>query len=272
MDGVRYVAFVLGLAIVFALRSIPQIVSWFKNLFGKKTDAPPAETITIRGGALTLSPVKPDRAKAEWLRRRRSTTGTSVIIVEPYDHAEVKEDAADGSPDEILSQAAEIDVTKFFADRHQNFEEDEDEDMGEDWAIAHQEPDPTKLKRAKNPFKEFAGATFEKQTYLAEIPCSAPWQVLAHFPFGGWNDVPYDHELTAVFKDWFERFGAVPALISSDVIEFWVENPIEDPAVAAKLAMEMYILCPDSVDQGTDTTEALANCLLGAKVWSFWWD
>ena len=39
--------------------------------------------------------------------------------------------------------------------------------------------------------------------------------------------------------------------------------------VAAKLAMEMFILCPDAVDQGTETVEALANCILGAKVWPF---
>ncbi|MBS1700477.1 MAG: DUF4253 domain-containing protein [Armatimonadetes bacterium] len=52
---------------------------------------------------------------------------------------------------------------------------------------------------------------------------------------------------------------AVPALISNDVIEFWVDRPIEDPAVAAKLAMEMFWLCPDGVDQGTESVEELAK-------------
>jgi putative SOS response-associated peptidase YedK len=36
----------------------------------------------------------------------------------------------------------------------------------------------------------------------------------------------------------------------------WLDKPIEDPAVAAKLAMEMFILCPDAVDQSTETVGA----------------
>jgi Domain of unknown function (DUF4253) len=36
--------------------------------------------------------------------------------------------------------------------------------------------------------------------------------------------------------------------------------------------MEMYFLCPDAVDQGAESTEALANSILGANVWYFWWD
>ena len=260
---------------VMARLGMLQPVSWFKNLFGKKSnqDSAPPVAITIRGGALSLYPVKPERAKAEWQKRRHTAAGTTtVILVDPFDQIEIKEEAADGSPAEILAQAATIDLPRFFANRHEELGLDQDDEEDEDLALAHQEPHPTKLKRRRKPFKEFAGAVFGKTAYLAEISCNEPWQVLAHYPFGNWNDVPPDQELTAVFRDWFERFGAVPALISSDIIDFRLDKPIEDPAVAAKLAIEMYILCPDAVDQGTETTEALASSLLGANVWSFWWD
>lgn len=184
----------------------------------------------------------------------------------------MREDAEDGHPSEILSQAAEINLKEFYADRHESLGLDEDEEEDEEYAHARQEPDSTKLIKAKNPINAFTDVESGKSVYLAEIPCSEPWKVFAYYAFGGWNDVPYDHELTAVFKDWFERYGAIPAVISGDVIEFWLDRPVVDPALAAKLAMEMYILCPDAVDQGTESTEALANAILGANVWYFWWD
>ena len=195
-----------------------------------------------------------------------------VILIDPFELAEIKADAEDELPSETLTLAAKVDLPKFFAARHDDQGLDVDEEMDEEFAISHQEPDPAELTRPKKPVKDFSGPTLGKSAFLSEIPCDQPWQVFAHYPFGGWNEVPFDQELTAVFKDWFDRFGAVPALISSDVIEFWLDQPVEDPAVAAKLAMEMFILCPDVVDQGTETVTALANSILGANVWFFWWD
>lgn len=256
-------------------------MNWFKRLFGKdastsealgKPSSATSETLSIRGGILTLLPVKPEFAQTEWQKRRRTATGSTIILIDPSDHSEIKEDAEDGQPSEVLSQAVAIDLPEFFTSRLESLGIDEDDEEDEELAIAHQEPDPSNLIRAKKPLKDFCGMKYGKCAYLAEIPCPEPWQVLAYYPFGGWNDVPFDQELTAVFKDWFERFGAVPALISSDIIEFWLDQPVEDPAIAAKLAMEIFILCPDAVDQGTESVEALANSIMGANVWSFWWD
>jgi len=247
-------------------------VNWLKKLFAKEAQSAPTQTIKVRGGTISLFPTKAESAQSEWQRRRKSSTGSVVILIDPDDHSEMREDAEDGVPAEILAQAATIDLPTFFAGRREDLGLDEDEEVDEDWVNEHQEPDPAKLVRAKTPINRFAGAEQSQSAYLAEIPCQAPWQVLAHYAFGGWNDVPYDHELTAVFKSWYERFGAVPALIAGDVIELWVDRPVEDPAVAAKLAMEMYELCPDAVDQGYESTEALANAILGANVWYFWWD
>ncbi|MBS1700479.1 MAG: DUF4253 domain-containing protein [Armatimonadetes bacterium] len=252
------------------------MMKWLKGLFGKSESSPPASAppqgALARGGTLALMPVQKEQAQAEWQKRRGSARGVLVILVDPFDHIEIKEDAEGGRPAEVLAQAAEVDLAEFFAARRENLSLDEDEEADEELDAAHREPDPAKLTKATDPVRTFSGAEFGRSAFLSDIPCEAPWQVLAHYPFGGWNDTPYDHELTAVFRDWFERFGAVPALISNDVIEFWVDRPIEDPAVAAKLAMEMFWLCPDVVDQGTESVGELANALLGANVWYFWWD
>ena len=35
---------------------------------------------------------------------------------------------------------------------------------------------------------------------------------------------------------------------------------------------EQFAYCPDIVDQGAGTLEALAAVLVNASVWFFWWD
>jgi hypothetical protein len=38
------------------------------------------------------------------------------------------------------------------------------------------------------------------------------------------------------------------------------------------LAQAQYVYCPDIVDQGVESIEALAATLLGDPRWFFWWD
>lgn len=54
---------------------------------------------------------------------------------------------------------------------------------------------------------------------LAEIPVKNPWEVFAYLPFGDWNECPDTPELMSVAKYWFERYGAVPAVMTHDVLE-----------------------------------------------------
>lgn len=71
----------------------------------------------------------------------------------------------------------------------------------------------------------------------------------------------------AAAKSWYERYGAVPAMVTHDVLQFTVPKPV-DPAEAMGLAVEQYAWCPDIVDQGRQTVSALAQ----STVWFFWWD
>ncbi len=248
-------------------------MSWLKKIFGNNASTPnqPPVSIPIRGGLLPLLPINANSAFQEWQQRRKSAQGTVVILSHPFEHIEIKQEAAQEDPLEVIEASKSVDLATFFPSRREGLGLDEDEEEeDEEYTLSRQEPDPAKLTPSPNPQKTFL--SIDGGIFLADIPCQEPWQVFAYCAFGNWNDVPPDHALTAVFKSWYDRFGAVPALISSDVIEFWVEKPITDPATAAKLAMEMYILCPDIVDQGTESTEALANSILGANVWYFWWD
>ena len=106
---------------------------------------------------------------------------------------------------------------------------------------------------------------------LAEIPVEHPWEIFAWLPFGGWNECPDTPELMAAAKYWYEKYGAVPAVMTHDVLEFDLPSPVERKEAAA-LALEQYAFCPDIVDQGCETVGVLADTLSKSTKWFFWWD
>ena len=108
---------------------------------------------------------------------------------------------------------------------------------------------------------------------LAKIPVKNPWEIFAYLPFGNWNDCPDTPELMAVAKYWFEQYGAVPAAMSHDELEFLLPVPVHKEK-AMEVAAEQYGFCPDIVDQEQDdpTVGNLADVLRQSTVWYFWWD
>jgi len=114
----------------------------------------------------------------------------------------------------------------------------------------------------------------DRKTYpliLAEVPVKNPWEVFAYLPFGGWNECPDTLDLMAVAKYWFELYGAVPAVITHDVLECMVPEPVSEEQ-AKQLALEQYTFCPDIVEQGVGSVGALEKSLSVSTVWYFWWD
>lgn len=108
---------------------------------------------------------------------------------------------------------------------------------------------------------------------LAKIPVKHPWEIFAYLPFGNWNECPDTPELMAVAKYWFEQYGAVPAVLTHDVLEFDLPAAISKEC-AMEVALEQYGFCPDVVDQGPEDASvgSLADVLRQSKVWYFWWD
>lgn len=106
---------------------------------------------------------------------------------------------------------------------------------------------------------------------LAKLPITDPWEVFAFVPFGNWNDCPDTPTLMAVSKYWYEKYKAMPAFISSDVVNYYVPEPVAKEQ-AMQLATEHFSLCADIVEQGTETIGALADSLWQSTFWFFWWD
>lgn len=106
---------------------------------------------------------------------------------------------------------------------------------------------------------------------IAKIPVKNPWEIFAWVPFGGWNECPTNDEIMYIAKYWYEKYGAIPAVMTHDVLEF-AARPVKDKKAAMELALEQYVFCSDIVDQGVNTIGALADTLMKSSVWYFWWD
>ena len=111
---------------------------------------------------------------------------------------------------------------------------------------------------------------YTRPLLLAEVPVKQPWQILAWFPFGGWNACPEAEHLVSVAKHWYDSYGAIPAVIAHGIVEFVVSQPVSEEE-SLSLAEEQYAFCTDIVNQ-VGTINALADVLRKSTVWFFWWE
>lgn len=115
------------------------------------------------------------------------------------------------------------------------------------------------------------GGLTANEFLLAKIPVRNVWDVFRWLPFGGWNACPSEDELVAVARYWYERYGAVPAVVTHDGVRFCVGRPVKE-CEAMDLAAEQFAFCEDIVMQGVGNIRTLARLLTGSTVWRFWWD
>ena len=98
---------------------------------------------------------------------------------------------------------------------------------------------------------------------LVKIPTTKPYKILAYFGIGS--------EDIAIVKYWYEKYGAVPATITYDEIEFYVERPVQTFEEAKKLAIEQYAFCYGLLWECYDTLDELASAIYKNVHWYFWW-
>lgn len=111
-----------------------------------------------------------------------------------------------------------------------------------------------------------------KTAHLALVPVDHAWESIQRLGFGGFNECPRPSLLAALFREWQHRYGAVPVVITSDIIECFVARPPKTKAAASRLALEHWLTCEDLVMQGTMSVAGLARQLWRRPTWYFWWD
>ena len=153
----------------------------------------------------------------------------------------------------------------------QRKEEAEDDDMDWEEEVLGEMEGGEPNDRFANYWNDDTGMTYP--LILAKIPVKNPWEIFAYLPFGNWNECPDTPDLMAVARYWFEQYGAIPAAMSHDELEFDLPAPVSQEK-AMEVATEQYGFCPDIVDQEQDepTVGNLADVLRQSTVWYLWWD
>ena len=57
--------------------------------------------------------------------------------------------------------------------------------------------------------------------------------------------------MMASAKHWYEKYGAIPIVLSHDELEMSVPKPVPMNE-ALGLAQELYAICPDVIDQSSE--------------------
>jgi Domain of unknown function (DUF4253) len=98
---------------------------------------------------------------------------------------------------------------------------------------------------------------------------SDPYKLMEFAETNGANyDVETEHIIER-YKKWDKEFGIIPIGIGFDFCECQIININID---FKKLAEEVYEFCPDVVDQGTETVEALEEEMKSKETIYLWWD
>ena len=115
----------------------------------------------------------------------------------------------------------------------QRKEEAEDDDMDWDEEILGEMEGGYDNRRFSSYWNSDNNMTYP--LILAKIPVKNPWEIFAYLPFGGWNECPNTPELMAVAKYWFEQYGAVPAVMTHDELEFLLPVPVSEKEAVDKI-------------------------------------
>jgi len=124
--------------------------------------------------------------------------------------------------------------------------------------------------------------SYTHEIILAKLPTLNSWEAAIYIPMGGFNDCPLPEDQAAVMKYWYEKHGAIPAMVSHDTWEF-AATPIlqteeiseTDEEMLMALAIEQFAFCLDRIDQYGSENYVLGNLASSLAVstkWFFWWD
>jgi Domain of unknown function (DUF4253) len=204
-------------------------------------------------------------AKLEELR----TKGVAVILGEKNrfesncaeDHAEYTDWFGNATTDDLIASAKGINLLKWF-------------EPGIRASAAYCSPELDWWPENPEPINSLSSFSTERdcQVALTLLPAAESWMAPCYLRTGGYNDHPEPDVHAALFRLWHEKYGATVACIADSMIEFTVTKPPTTKHESMVLAKQHFAYCPDRVDQGTGSVEALAARLLNASVWFFWWD
>lgn len=111
------------------------------------------------------------------------------------------------------------------------------------------------------------------------VAARRPADVLATVGWTCFDDPAYEDgirnavRIGAILRSWENRFGArLLAIGPSAEIRLLVQRPPRTLEVAEKIAAEHSAFCDECAGRGLRTVREIAPALVGAPIWTFWWD
>jgi hypothetical protein len=77
--------------------------------------------------------------------------------------------------------------------------------------------------------------------------------------------------LTAVLRSWEDRYGARLIDVGHERLKLLVDRPPRTLEAAQRIAAEQVVLADECIDAAGDVP-GIADCLVNAPIWTFWWD
>lgn len=208
--------------------------------------------------------------KAVYEKRTEEGIYPAIVSLDEYAVEWLEEVAGqEYDREEIIAGCGE-NGREILKERLEEYTEDFEE---KDWEEFIGEETGGEVLHSFSAYCSFDDGMLEADTLLLELPVKNPWEIVGYLPMGGWNECPAPEEMIAVCKYWYEKYKAVPAVFTHDVMEFYAPAGLNDMD-SMEAAKEHYAFCPDRIDQGTLTYKVseLAAGLEESDVWYFWWD
>jgi hypothetical protein len=155
--------------------------------------------------------------------------------------------------------------------------------------------DGPRLVRQRAPFsRDFPGLASREDTPLSPgrldaalsslpparvglIPARRPADAIAAT---GWS--PFDPRyyplpntlwIAAVLRSWEDRFGAQLLTVGHGAtIQLLVKRPPRDHNAAQHVAAEHFVFCDECAGRGLRDISDISASIIGAPIWTFWWD
>ena len=235
-------------------------------------------------------------ALQEW-ERLRQQGGTPVILGDLQDYEGYVESYAPeyaefypDSPQVILEQAATLTfpdaLYDFIREDHARHVEWIREGGDEEEADAYAAIDPTVVPEdmigrvpllyapSQTPlgYLDYRTNLPAETVFIAILPTENPWEAPAYLRWGGWNANPPPEIHVVALKDWHDRYGAVPLVMSISVLELYAPSRPTDIEEAIALAKLHFFYCEDLIYQGLPDIGTLAADRMRTPFWFFWWD
>lgn len=108
-----------------------------------------------------------------------------------------------------------------------------------------------------------------KPDLVAAMQAADMYAVIASVGTNGWNYDIGPEQIIERLRDWDHRYGLTLIGAGFDWLGAEFVHP---PADMSAFAAEVYRFCPDVVDQGTETVQALAEEMRRTNSVYLWWD